>query len=626
MFSLLLSWRNRLTAFLFDVGMIPIAWFGAYWIYFDLHRMPFDVLQGAVLLFFPLILFQAAAFWLFGLYRGVWRFASIPDLARIVKAIMTGILSLLMIFFFVKSTLVIPRVIPLLYSMLLCGSLTGARVLFRWLKDYRHYFADCKRILIVGAGAAGESVVRDLLRHDKHLYQPIILVDDSPRKLGRDIQGIRIAGTCDNIPTLVEYYEIDLIIIATPSATSAQMRRIVGYCEQTGIAFRTLPSINDLALGRVDIKLLRDVSLEDLLGRDQVQLDWHAIGDGLQSRTILVSGGGGSIGAELCRQIAPLCPKQLIVIDNCEYNLYSIDMELRKKFPHLSFQSLLLDITDRVGIQEVFSAYSPDMVFHAAAYKHVPLLEKQIRVAVHNNVIGTTILANAAVEYGAEKFVLISTDKAVNPTNLMGATKRIAEMICQNLNEESTTSFITVRFGNVLDSTGSVVPLFRKQIQEGGPLTVTHPEITRYFMSIPEASQLILQAAMLGKGGEIFVLDMGEPIRISYLAEQMIKLAGKTLGHDITIEYTGLRPGEKLYEELFYNNEELQTTTHDKIMLANARKADKDLLLTALEKMDHQADVRILLALLKQLVPEYKNNADDAHYHPNENLHLVASQ
>src|SRR3990167_6424773 len=376
MFSLLLTWRTRLTAFFFDIGMIPIAWFGAYWIFFDLHRFPLNILKEALILFLPLLFFQALAFWLFGLYRGVWRFASIPDLARIVKAVLTGIVSILLVFFYVRSTYVIPRVIPLLYSILLCGGLTGARVLFRWLKDYRHYFADCKRILIVGAGAAGEGIVRDLLRHDKRLYQPIILVDNNQMKLGREIQGVRIAGSCDKIPELVDYYEIDLILIAIPSASSAQMRRVVGFCEQTDVTFRTLPSINDLALGRVDVKLLRDVSLEDLLGRDQVQLDWNAIGNDLQNKTILVSGGCGSIGSELCRQIAPLCPKQLIVVDNSEFNLYTIDMELRKKFPHLVFQTLLLDITDRVGIQQVFSVYLPDMVFHAAAYKHVPLLEK----------------------------------------------------------------------------------------------------------------------------------------------------------------------------------------------------------------------------------------------------------
>jgi FlaA1/EpsC-like NDP-sugar epimerase len=352
------------------------------------------------------------------------------------------------------------------------------------------------------------------------------------------------------------------------------------------------------------------------------------MGKNLKKKTILVSGGGGSIGSELCRQIARLGPKQLIIVDNSEYNLYLIDMELRKRFADCDIHSLLLNITDNAGIRHAFATYQPDIVFHAAAYKHVPLLEKQARVAIYNNVMGTHNLANAAVEYNVSKFLLISTDKAVNPANLMGATKRAAEMICQNLHEQSTTSFITVRFGNVLDSAGSVVPLFRKQIQEGGPVTVTHPEITRYFMSIPEASQLILQAGFMGSGGEIFVLDMGEPIKICYLAEQMIKLSGKKLGQDIEISYTGLRPGEKLYEELFYANEELQPTIHNKIMLGNATKVNDRLLSQALHTMEkayHNNDESLLYDLIKQIVPEYHLDREAKPLPKQEKIQLVAN-
>lgn len=629
MFSMFLKWRNRFIAFFFDISMVSCAWFGAYWLSFDLHPLPTNILLQASWAFLPVLFVQAFTFWLLGLYRGVWRFASIPDLIRIMKSVGTGTLSILIIFFFVGSWIELPRVVPVLYALLLGIGLTGARACFRWLKDYRHFFHDSERVLIVGAGNAGEGLVRDLLRHSNQLYQPIIMVDDDPVKLGRDIHGIRVIGKCNKIPTIVKHYQIDLILIAIPSASAAQMRRVVGFCEQTNLPFRTLPGLNDLASGRVDITLLRNVSLEDLLGRAQVKLDWQTIGKDLQKRVVLITGGGGSIGSELCRQIAPLEPKQLIVIDNCEYNLYSLDMELRKNFPGLNFQSLLLDITDAVGIEKTFATYRPDMVFHAAAYKHVPLLETQGRIAIHNNVSGSKILANAASKYEVKKFILISTDKAVNPTNLMGATKRAAEMICQNLHDQSKTSFITVRFGNVLDSAGSVVPLFRKQIQEGGPVTVTHPDITRYFMSIPEASQLIVQAALLGKGGEIFVLDMGEPIKIRYLAEQMVKLAGKNLGRDIEIVYTGLRPGEKLHEELFYENEKLQQTIHNKIMQAHTRKVDKNFLVNTLDKMEkahHLSDETILNMLLAQLVPEYQSLANISQVAVKESLHLVASQ
>jgi len=618
MFNSWLKWRNRVIAFVFDFCMIPFAWFGAYWLFYDLHTIPTEMLQEASLFVIPLVFLQASFFWMFGLYRGVWRFASIPDLSRIIKASAIGTVGISIVFLITHGSLELPRVIPFLYFLLLSITLGGARGIYRWLKDYRHLFRDSQRVLIVGGGYAGEGLVRDLLRHQNHIYQPVVIVDDNPVKIGRDIHGVRIAGKCDQIPLFVERYQIDLILIAIPSASSIQMRHVVNLCEATKIPFRTLPGLNDLARGRVDIKLLRDVSLEDLLGRDQVNLDWTSIGKDLQNQTIFITGGGGSIGSELCRQIAPLAAKQLIIVDNCEFNLYSIEMELKKKFPNLNFQCVLNDVADKIGMRQLFDAYMPNIIFHAAAYKHVPLLEKQGRIAMHNNIIGTRILAQMSVEYKIDKFVLISTDKAVNPTNLMGATKRACEMICQSLHRVSTTKFITVRFGNVLDSAGSVVPLFRKQIQEGGPVTVTHKDITRYFMSIPEASQLIVQAAMLGQGGEIFVLDMGEPIKIDYLAEQMIKLAGKIVDKDIEIIYTGLRPGEKLYEELFYKNEELRPTTHHKIMLGNASEVDVYLLKNLLDKIEqayHQCDEDALYQLLSEIVPEYSSKSYEHSHH-----------
>lgn len=612
MTSFYVRWRNRLIAFFYDLSMIAVAWFGAYLVAFDMRVPPPAIITQASLLLIPIIFLQVMAFNYWGLYRGVWRFASIPDLIRIIKAVISGAACISALLLLMQIVVTVPRAVPFLYTLILGLGLSGARLLFRWLREYRFFFGGSKRVMIVGAGNAGESLVRDLLRHK--LYRPIMIVDDNPAKWGREIHGVRVVGKCEKIPMLVAKNPVDLIVIAIPSASSAQMRRLVQYCEQTKRPFRTLPGIKHIASGHVDIHLLRDISLEDLLGRDQFKLDWQ-VAKVLSPKTILVTGGGGSIGSELCRQIANLAPNQLLILDSSEYNLYAIDMELTKKFPHLNLKCLLMNVTDAVGINRIFETYKPDLVFHAAAYKHVPLLEEQARVAIFNNIIGTETLARAAVTHKVEKFVLISTDKAVNPANLMGATKRAAEMICQNLHASFTTSFITVRFGNVLDSAGSVVPLFRQQIRDGGPVTVTHQEITRFFMTIPEAAQLIVQATLLGEGGEIFVLDMGEPVKISYLAEQMIRLAGKQLGQDIEIVYTGLRPGEKLYEELFYHHEKLQNTPQEKIMLATAHKIDKQLVQRALEKMQHaytEHDDQILLSLLSQLVPEYKNQQAEA--------------
>ena len=365
--------------------------------------------------------------------------------------------------------------------------------------------------------------------------------------------------------------------------------------------------------GRAIFSELRAVSLEDLLGREPVMLDWRAINDGLLDRVVLVSGGGGSIGSELCRQIARLGPKALVILEKNEFNLYNIERELRQRHPTLVLHALLGDVCDAAAVEHVMTCFRPEIVFHAAAYKHVPMLEYQVREAVRNNILGTRVLASAAEANRCEAFVLISTDKAVNPTSIMGTTKRMAEILCQNLDRYCSTRFITVRFGNVLDSAGSVVPLFRAQIESGGPVTVTHPEITRYFMTIPEASQLIMQAAVLGQGGEIFVLDMGEPVRISYLAEQMIRLLGKVPGEDIEIVYTGLRPGEKLFEELFHDQESLAATPHDKILLARHRHVDWSELNRALDALaeacEDYDEVR-LRATLSRMVPELDATQD----------------
>jgi len=599
--------RKRLIAFSHDLLMIPIAWLGAYWLRFNLSEIPHAVLLHALAILPIVVTMQVIVYWSFGLYRGVWRFASVPDLIRIIKAVLIGTASIGISLFLITRLNNIPRSIFPLYALLLLIALGGSRFIYRWLKD-KTLSDSGKRVLIVGAGRGGEGIVRDLLRMQKRAYLPVAFVDDGHDKQGREIHGIRVVGSTAAIAKIVERFSIELIIIAVPSANAASMRRIVAHCEAAQIPYRTLPSLNDLTSGRVSIENLRSVSLEDLLGRDPVTLDWDKISSGIHKKIVLVTGGGGSIGAELCRQIAKFNPKKLVVIEQSEFNLYSLGLELEKTFPQLNFEGCLLDVTDRLAIQEVMNKYSFDTIFHAAAYKHVPMLETHLRIAVMNNIIGTRIVAEEAVANNVKTFVLISTDKAVNPTNVMGASKRAAEMFCQNLNAQANTQFITVRFGNVLGSAGSVVPLFSQQIKQGGPVTVTHPQITRFFMTIPEATQLILQTTIMGNGGEIFVLDMGEPVKISYLAEQMIQLSGFKLHEDIEIVYVGLRPGEKLREELFHKSETLIGTTHEKILKANYRNMEWSQLINIINNLEqacYNNDVSALRILLKELVPEY---------------------
>lgn len=618
------NWRLAMV-FCGDIFMVIFSWFATFLLYTNLKTMP-----SIAYSFLPyLILMQGSSFYFCGLYRGVWRFASIPDLIRILKAVLFPILAIIFLSFFYIDGNLLPHPVPIIYGMLLVLFLSGPRILFRWLKDYRQFFKSGQRVLIIGAGNAGEGLVRDLRRFSHHDYQPVAFIDDKPAILGKEIHGVRVMGTCHHISTLVDRLQIELIFIAMPSASSAEMRRVVSLCEQAKVPFRTLPGLKELAEGRVSINALREVSLEDLLGREQVALTWEKIRASVMNKIVLVTGGGGSIGEELCTQLAFLSPASLLIVENSEYNLYLVEMKLRKRFPNLNIRTFLCSVTDCQGIKNIFAKYKPQMIFHAAAYKHVPLLESQLRVAIYNNVIGTRIVAETASQYGGEAFILISTDKAVNPTNIMGATKRAAEIFCQNFAFHSNTRFITVRFGNVLDSAGSVIPLFRKQLQEGGPLTVTHPEMTRFFMTIPEACQLIMQAATLGEGGEIFVLDMGEPIKISYLAEQLIKLSGKTLSEDIEIRYIGLRPGEKLHEELFYNEEELNPTTHPKIRRAKAQRRSWSSLLDLMDELGETCEIydeKKLLFLLCQLVPEYRSGQDQGQTEQSKHLQLVYSQ
>ncbi len=600
--------RSRLLVTFHDLAVIPVAWLAAFWLRFNLAGIPPEFLHQALLMLPVVFLAQGGMFWYFGLYRGVWRFASLPDLIRIFKASVAGVSIAAVAIFVLTRLVLVPRSVFVLDGLLLVLLLGGPRFIYRWVKDRHLYGKAGRKVLIVGAGRAGEMLVRDLLRDPDRAYQPVAFVDDDPGKRNKDIHGIPVAGTVDRMAAIASELGIELILIALPSATPAQMRRIVGACELTGVHFRTLPRIEDLVTGQVGVRELREVKLDDLLGREPVLLDWQSITSGTRGRTVLVSGGGGSIGSELCRQIARLGPGRLIVLDQSEFNLYAIELELRRDFPALPLSVFLGSVADEVAVKQVLETHRPSVVFHAAAYKHVPMLEGQVRAAVTNNILGTRCLAALADQYGCETFVMISTDKAVNPTNVMGATKRVAEIYCQGLNARSKTRFITVRFGNVLGSAGSVIPLFQKQIAAGGPVTVTHPQITRYFMTIPEAAQLILQASVIGEGGEIFVLDMGEPVRIAYLAEQLILLSGKKPGEDIEIAYTGLRPGEKLYEELFHEAEQLVDTGHPKILLARSRPIDvagmEAVFGELAQACDSNAEPR-MRELLRALVPEH---------------------
>ncbi len=607
----------RMTVIIHDLFMIGLAWELSWLARFN-FEIPDQVYIQANLLTLPLvILIQGAVAWNFTLYKGLWRFASVPDLWNIMRAVIIGtslILVCQFLFFRLES---IPRSVFVLYPLFVIVLLGGPRLIYRLWKDHSLNLNSIKggpKVLVIGAGTSGESLVRDMKRTGD--FQPIGFIDDSKELLHRHIHGIPVLGTIDEIETLCVKIQPDFLLIAIPSANDSEMRRIIEICEQTGIRIQTLPKASELGSNQAYVNDIKDVDIEDLLGRARVNLNWVQIGDGLTGKTVLVTGGGGSIGAELCRQIAKMGPEKLIIFENSEFNLYKTHQELLSVSPQLKLVALLGSITDPIAVNDAMETHKPQLVFHAAAFKHVPLLQYQIRQAVNNNILGTQIVANAADSHNCERFVLISTDKAVNPSSIMGMCKRVAEIYCSSLNERSKTRYITVRFGNVLGSAGSVVPLFRRQILAGGPVTITHPEITRYFMTIPEASQLIMQAAVMGTGGEIFVLEMGNPVKITYLAEQMIRLMGFEVHKDIEIIFTGLRPGEKLYEELFHENENLTPTDQEKLLTAQHRNTGwqfiSEKLLHLSQLCDESTDVD-LVNLLHELVPEYHQeiNSDD---------------
>src|SRR5215469_8541199 len=602
-----LLFRSRWTVFLHDLLWVPLAVLLAFWIRFNLTPIPSVYFSGMLLVIGLALPFHALTLWLFGCYRGIWRYASIPDLIRLLKAVALGALATLLGAFMFQRLEGVPRSVLVLYPILLTLGLGGSRLLYRAFKDrWMKLGEPAARALIVGAGRAGELLIRDLRRHGPFL--PVALVDDDAAKQGHEVQGVRVRGRLNDIGRLVRAYDVNIVLIAMPTASRKTMDRVVQVCNEVQVQCRTLPTLSELADGRVEVSRLRPVTVEDLLGREPVVLDNDAITGFLKGKRVLVTGGGGSIGAELCRQISRLEPALLVILDNSEYNLYRIDQELAATAPSLVFTSALGNIQDAEAMECLFARVKPEIIFHAAAYKHVPIVEDNVAEGVRNNIFGTRVIADAALRHGAHKFVLISTDKTVNPTNVMGTTKRVAELYCQALNREESTHFVTTRFGNVLASNGSVVPLFERQIAAGGPVTVTDPDITRYFMTIHEAASLILQAGAIGRGGEIFVLDMGEPVRIRDLAEKLIQLSGLKPHQDIQIVYTGLRPGEKMHEELFYTREELQGTTHPKLLLANSLPASLEAMTADIERLYQavdKADVDRARGLLRALVPEF---------------------
>ncbi|MGM0830647.1 MAG: polysaccharide biosynthesis protein [Bacillota bacterium] len=490
----------------------------------------------------------------YGLYQKAWEYASVGEMLAIIRAITFSILTTGAIQFIVNGDIYV-RVLGVTWMLhiILIG---GSR--FSW-RMYRDYYIktkqEKKRALIIGAGAAGSMLVRQFMKNHEAEILPVGFVDDDPKKQKLQIYDVTVVGRTKDIPKLVEKLNVETIIIAIPSMSKSEIQKVYQECSKTNAKTQIMPMLEDIVSGKVSVNQFRDVQVEDLLGRDPVELDTQSISEKLTGKTILVTGAGGSIGSEICRQVSKFKPKKLLLLGHGENSIYGIDMELRNKYKEeFEIIPIIADIQDRSRIFEVIESHSPDVVYHAAAHKHVPLMEYNPKEAVKNNVIGTKNVAEAADTFGVKTFVLVSSDKAVNPTNVMGSTKRIAEMVIQNLDKQSQTNFVAVRFGNVLGSRGSVIPLFKNQIQAGGPVTVTHPDMTRYFMTIPEASRLVMQAGALARGGEIFVLDMGEPVKIVDLAKNLIKLSGYSI-EEIGIKYAGIRPGEKMYEELLGENE-----------------------------------------------------------------------
>ena len=606
------SWLS-LIALIHDVVVASSIWYLAFALRFNFD-IPLHYYHSALLSLPAVLLIEGASFYYFGLYRGVWRFASLPDLKRIVRAVGLSALIITSLSLILRTDIVIPRSVLILNPLLLILGMGGSRFAYRAWKErklFNSMAAMGKPVIVVGVEDVALNLIKELSKSPE--WRVVAMIDPKNQLIGREIMHTRVEGGLDDLPGIAEKYGCVNCMIAIPNAHHNQRRLVVEAARQVvGMEVLTLPAMTDLMSGRVSVSQLRKIDVEDLLGRDVVQLDTHGLSTMISQKVVMVSGAAGSIGSELCRQILSFHPAQLICLDISEYALYTLQQEFDKLATNTELIYLVADVKNQDRINRIMGDFRPQTVLHAGAYKHVPMMEHfNVVEALQNNAYGTYQIASAAQLAGVKTFVLISTDKAVNPTNVMGASKRLAELVCQGLQSLSQkpkiTRYITVRFGNVLGSSGSVIPKFREQIAQGGPITITHPDITRYFMSIPEAAQLVLQAGSMGQGGEVFVLDMGQPVKIVDLAKDMIKLSGLS-EQDIAIAYTGLRPGEKLYEELLADDENTLPTTHEKLRIAQARSADGEWLeqlLAWLQKTTYMSDMEIKQGL-KHWVEEYQ--------------------
>ncbi|PLX86058.1 MAG: nucleoside-diphosphate sugar epimerase [Desulfuromonas sp.] len=601
----------------FDLILVATAFLLAFAVRFDLS-IPgrYWTTIGLVL---PLLMAtKMAVFWGMGIFGGWWRYVSVSDMLVILKANIIGslVFSSLVVFVWPFGTL--PKSVLILDGILCFLFFSGVRIftricLERYNVSLKGKTGRQKRILIVGAGAVGQTIVREVRQCPKLKGEVVGFLDSDPQRLRKRFQGVSVLGAPNDLQSVWRKKGIDLVIIAQQAVDPKDLRTIMDFCQKTKVEAKILPPVGDIIGGGVSIQHIRDVELEDLLGREPVRLDVKDIQEYLRGKRILVSGAGGSIGSEICRQVAGFMPESIVLFDQAETPLFQIEKELAENYKNVKTHPTFSDIRDRSRVEFIFEKFKPQVVFHAAAYKHVPLSEQNPIGVVENNVLGTRILADAANLFGVQHFVMVSTDKAVNPTNTMGASKRVAEIYVQNMARQGLTQFVTVRFGNVLGSSGSVVPIFKEQIKRGGPVTVTHPEVIRFFMTIPEAVQLVLQAGSMGKGGEIFLLDMGEPVKIVQMAEEMIRLSGFRSYEDIDIVFTGLRPGEKLYEELVGAGEGVLPTDHEKIRVVRATSHSSALLGGLLERLDRAIqlmDREEVLNVLEEIVPEYQPERD----------------
>ncbi|MFU0823625.1 polysaccharide biosynthesis protein [Clostridium sp.] len=600
----------------YDIMLVTIFLYFALLLRFDFN-IPKEYIVFFKVSIVPVILITLLCNRIFHLYDYIWKYASVDELISIVYSVSLSNVIFIVYSYFVNYKLIenmyyrFPATVHIIFWLLSIGSLGGTRFIYRIVGRNTNGIDDSdkkSRVLIVGAGDAGSMLIKEIKKHKTLNYDIIGLIDDDLSKIGQVINGIRIIGTRDDILRICKDSKVEEIFIALPSVSFQERKEIYNICKKTGCKLKTLPGIYEIINGNVNISQLRDVDINDLLGRAPIKLNNENINKYINDKVVLVTGGGGSIGSELCRQIVKFNPKKLIILDIYENNAYELEMELKSKYPDLDLEVVIASIRDFNRLKEIFSKYNPYVVFHAAAHKHVPLMEGNPAEAIKNNIIGTYNVVKCSDMYKVKRFVQISTDKAVNPTNVMGATKRFCEKIIQAFDKESETEYVAVRFGNVLGSNGSVIPLFKKQIKEGGPVTVTHPEINRFFMTIPEAAQLVIQAGAMAKGGEIFVLDMGEPVKIVDLARDLIRLSGLKPDEDIKIQYTGLRPGEKLYEELLMDEVALTSTEHEKIFVEKPMEFDVDYVEKSINEFKEviYKEKEDIIKLLQEKVPTYK--------------------